>query len=113
MSSKWIVAAALAAALVLPVALSAHEGHPHKVMGTVTSIAPPHIMVKTADGKTAMVMWDAKTKFTRGKAKVAVEDVKVGDRVVAEGPEQNSMVMATTVQLGTAAAAPAKTAAKK
>jgi hypothetical protein len=114
MSSKWIVAAALAAALVLPVALSAHEGHPHKVMGTVTSIAPPHIMVKTADGKTAMVMWDAKTKFTRGKAKVAVEDVKVGDRVVAEGPEQNSMVMATSVQLGTAAAAaPAKTAAKK
>ena len=102
----------MAAVLLMPALTIAHEGHAHKVMGTVTSIAPPHIMVKTTDGKTAMVMWDAKTKFTRGKTKVAVEDVKVGDRVVAEGPEENAMVMATTVQLGTAAA-PAKTAAKK
>ena len=112
MRKAWIVGVLLAAVLALPALTAAHEGHAHKVMGTVASIDRTNVMVKTTDGKTVMVMLDAKTKFTRGKAKVAVEEVKVGDRVVAEGPEENSMVMAATVQLG-AAAAPAKTAAKK
>ena len=50
--------------------LLAHGGHTHKVMGTVSSVQGNHLMVKTADGKTAMVMLDAKTKITRGKTKV-------------------------------------------
>ena len=113
MKRLWIVAVALLAALVLPAAARAHEGHPHKVIGTVTAIEAPHVMVKTTDGKTVMVMWDAKTKVTRGKAKVAIDELKVGDRVVAEGPEEKDMVMATTIQLGSVAPTAAKTAAKK
>jgi hypothetical protein len=37
-----------------------------------------------------------------------VSAVKVGDRVVAEGPEQKEMIMATTLQLGTGTPPPAK-----
>jgi hypothetical protein len=55
-----------------------------------------------------MVMLDAKTKITQGKNKVDVSALKVGDRVVAEGPEEKDMIMATTVQLGTASPAAAK-----
>ena len=110
MKKALMVAVALIAALALPAVARAHEGHAHKVMGTVTSIEAPHVFVKTADGKTVMVMWDAKTKVTRAKVKIDVTELKVGDRVVAEGPEEKDMVMATSIQLG---AAPAKTAAKK
>jgi hypothetical protein len=83
-------------------------------MGTISSVQGTNLMVKGADGKEVMVMLDAKTKITQGKAKVEASSLKVGDRVVAEGPEEKGMIMAATVQLGTApAAAAAKPAAKK
>jgi Domain of unknown function (DUF5666) len=107
MQKKWIVAVVLAGALVLPVAARAHEGHAHKVMGTVSSIDGKNLMVKTTDGKTIMVMLDAKTKITQGKNKVDLAALKVGDRVVAEGKEDKGMITAATVKLGEAPA-PAK-----
>jgi hypothetical protein len=58
-----------------------------------------------------MVMLDAKTKVTKGTTKLAATALKVGDRVVASGPEDKSMIMAETVKVA-AAAAPAKTAKK-
>jgi hypothetical protein len=61
-------------------------------------------MVKTTDGKTVMVMLDAKTAITRGKTKLDAAAVKVGERVVAEGTEEKEMIMAKTVKLGEAAA---------
>jgi len=111
MRMKWSVGAALVAVLALPAFVWAHEGHDHTVMGTVSSIDGKNLMVKTADGKTLMVMMDDKTKVTQGKAKVEMSALKVGDRVVAAGPEANSMITAETVKVG--AAAPAKAAAKK
>ena len=104
MNSQWFVALALASALVVPAVAGAHEGHAHKVMGTVSGVEGDHVMVKTADGKTVMVMLDKKTAVTRGKAKLDVAAVKVGERVVAEGPEEKEMIMATTVKLGGVAA---------
>jgi hypothetical protein len=104
MNQKWIVAVALTAALVVPAVARAHEGHAHKVMGTVTSVQGDSVMVKTSDGKTVMVMLDAKTAITRGKTKVDAAAVKVGERVVAEGNEEKEMLMARTVKLGAAAA---------
>jgi hypothetical protein len=101
---KWMIGLTmLTLALVVPAMARAHEGHAHKIMGTVSSIDGKNVMVKTTDGKTVMVMLDAKTKITQGKTKVDVSAVKVGDRVVAEGPEEKEMIMATSVQLGTAA----------
>ena len=98
----------LTLALAGPAVVQAHKGHAHKVMGTVSSIDGKNLMVKTTDGKTVMVMVDAKTKVTQGKAKVELTAVKVGDRVVAEGPEEKKMIMATSLQLGTTTATPGK-----
>ena len=99
---KWIIGVTvLAAALLAPRVSRAHEGHAHKVMGTVSSVDGSNLMVKTADGKTVMVMLDAKTKVTQGKTKFDAKALKIGDRVVAEGPEEKEMIMATTVQVGT------------
>jgi hypothetical protein len=111
---KWIIAVAvLGAALVAPRFARAHEGHDHTVMGTIASIDGTNLMVKTADGKQTMVMMDAKTKITQGTTKLDVKALKVGDRVVASGPEDKGMISAETVKVGAAAAAPAKTATAK
>lgn len=108
MSRIWIVGLALAAALVVPAAARAHGTHLHKVIGTVSSIDRNHVMVKTTDGKTAMVMLDAKTKITQGKTRVDVAALTVGTRLVAEGTENKGVVTATSVQIGTAPATTAK-----
>lgn len=109
---NWMIGAAVLAAalLVAPRMARAHEGHEHTVMGTIASIDGTNLMVKTADGKQTMVMMDAKTKVTQGKNKVDLKVLKVGDRVVAKGEEEHAMIMATSVQLGTA---PVAAAAKK
>ena len=112
MNRNWIVVVTLVAALVVPIGARAHEGHPHKVMGTVSSVDGSNLMVKTTDGKTVMVMLDAKTKVTQGKTKLDAKALKVGDRIVAEGAEEKEMIMATSVQVGTAPVA-AKPVAKK
>jgi len=108
---KWMIAiVVLGAALLAPRLSLAHEGHDHTVMGTISSIDGTNLMVKTADGKMTMVMMDAKTKITQGKTKLDVKALKVGDRVVAAGPEEKGMISAETVKVG---AAPAAATAKK
>ena len=104
MKKNWVVVIALAGALVVPTVARAHEGHAHKVMGTVSSVEGNNVIVKTSDGKTVMVMLDKKTAITRGKTKLDAAAVKVGDRVVAEGMEEKDMIMAKTVKLGEVAA---------
>jgi hypothetical protein len=101
------LAIALVVALAVPSVVFGHTGHAHKVMGTVSSIDGPHLVVKTTDGKTVTVMLDAKTRITQGKAKLAAGALKVGDRIVAEGPEDKGMMTATILQVGTAPAAAA------
>jgi hypothetical protein len=100
---KWIAGVAVIAALAIPVVTWAHEGHSEKVMGTVSSVDGNHVMVKTTAGKDVPVRLDAKTKITRGKTTLKAADLKVGDRVVAQGPLEKDMLMATSVQLGAAA----------
>ena len=104
MNKKWIAAVVLVGTLVVPAAARAHEGHAHKVMGTVSSVEGNSVMVKTTDGKTVMVMLDAKTAVTRGKTKLDAAAVKVGQRVVAEGIEEKQMIMAKTIKLANVAA---------
>ena len=110
MVRKLIVAGFIAAALAIPAVARAHTGHAHKVMGTVSSIEGNHVMVKTTDGKTIMVMLDAKTKITQGKTPLTRAALKVGDRIVAQGAQEKDMLTAATLQVG---AAPAAVAAKK
>ena len=108
MLKKSIIAAAVAGALVLPVAARAHEGHTHKVMGTISSIDGKNLTVKTTDGKTVTVVLGAKTKITQGKKTVEATVLKVGDRLVAEGTEEKAVLTASTVRLGEVPAPTAK-----
>jgi hypothetical protein len=106
---KWMISVMmLAFAVTTPRVTLAHEGHAHKVMGTASSVDGKNLMVKTTDGKTVMVMLDAKTKITQGKNKLDASALKIGDRVVAEGPEEKDMIIATTVKVGEAPPAKAK-----
>ena len=109
MKNTWSLAIAVVAALAVPAVSSAHDGHDKTVMGTVSSIEGANIMVKTSAGKMVMVMMNGETKITQGKAKLDAKALKVGDRVVASGPEEKNMVTAETLKV----AAPAATTAKK
>jgi outer membrane lipoprotein SlyB len=109
MNKTLFVIAALAAFLTVPAVSRAHEND-KTVMGNITKVDGMNLMVKGADGKEIMVMLDAKTKITQGKNKVDLKILKVGDRVVASGPEAKGMISAETVKLGVA---PAAAAAKK
>lgn len=102
MLRRLVIVGAIAAALALPALARAHTGHAHKVMGTVSSVNGDHLMVKTTDGKTVMVMVGAKTKITQGKTTLAKAALKVGDRIVAEGAQEKDTLTATTLQVGTA-----------
>lgn len=107
MTKKWILGAVLAAALLIPVAAGAHEGHAHKVMGTVSALQGNRVELKTPDGKTVTVVLNEKTKYARGRQRVDVTAVKVGERLVAEVASEKDMI-ASTVTLAAAAPATAR-----
>jgi hypothetical protein len=103
---RSIVAAAIVAALLVPVFALAHTGHVHKVMGTVSVVSPTQLEVKTTDGKTAVVLLNAKTVYEQGTTKADLKALKVGDRVVIEGTQATGAknVTAQKVRIGTAPA---------
>lgn len=78
---------ALATAIALPIAVSAHEGHEHTVMGTVQKVDKNRIEVKTQDEKTKeekvlSIVLNDKTEVLRGKRAATVADIKTGERIV-------------------------------
>jgi outer membrane lipoprotein SlyB len=109
MKTISIGAILFALVLMVPAVSGAHEND-KTVMGNITKVDGMNLMVKGADGKEIMVMMDAKTKITQGKTKLAAKTLKVGDRVVASGPEEKGMISAETVKVG---ATPAAAASKK
>jgi hypothetical protein len=93
-----IVASAGASAL-------AHDGHEHKIMGTVTMAAADHVMLKDKDDKDVTVKV---TKATKVKAKPAikVQDIKAGTRVViTASQEKDKSFTAKTIEVGVVSAA--------
>ena len=83
----------------------AHEGHDHKIMGTVTMAAPDHVMLKDKDGKDVTVKVTKETKV-KAKPAVKVEEIKVGTRVVVTAVEEKDKSMtAKTIEVGAVAAA--------
>jgi hypothetical protein len=105
---KIAIAAILFAFVTMVPALSQAHDNDKTVMGNITKVDGMNLMVKGADGKEIMVMMDAKTKVTEGAKKLDAKALKVGDRVVASGPESQGMISAETVKLGAAPAAAAK-----
>ena len=105
MSRRFILGAALIATLAIPGYALAHEGHAHKVMGTVEMRHENHLEVKTADGKTSTITINDKTKILRGKAKVKIDEIKPGERVVVtatetKGKDGKTTIIATEIRLG-------------
>ena len=102
--NKGVVAAALAVALLMPRYVRAHEGHVHKVMGTVATRHQNHLEVKATNGKTSTITLTGKTRILRGTAKVKISDIKDGERIVVsatetKGKDGKMMLVATRVTL--------------
>jgi hypothetical protein len=106
MIKQWIVVAVVAvvAAVVLlsPVAALAHEGHPHRFMGTVSVVQDTQIEVTLTDGQVVTFALDAKTIYRQGKTKVIGRLPKDGERVVVSAmpvEKAGEVMIAVTVQL--------------
>jgi hypothetical protein len=108
MTKKWILGALLGAALVVPGVARAHEGHAHKVMGTVSAVTATQMQLKTPEGKIVTATLNPKTTFARGKQKVDAAAVKVGERVVVEVASEKDMIASSVTM-----AAPTPVVAKK
>lgn len=85
-----------------------HDGHVHKIMGTVTARDDKHLDVKTPSGEILSIAVNAKTSVLRGKAKTDMGEVLVGRRVVVDIGNGEDPLIAREIQLGPAAAAPKK-----
>lgn len=100
--------AVVLALMVTPIAaafLAAHEGHAHKLTGTVTAVHAEmnHVELKTKDGKTAAFYVTPATKYVRGARATAFADLAVGTRVVVTTKMEDNKTIATEVRLGAGA----------
>lgn len=99
----FVVALTLIAAAWTPAL--AHEGHDHKLLGTVTEVTAERIVVRaTKDGALSTVALVATTKITRGKKTLGAADLKVGDRVVVNIGNGKAPLSAKAIQVGAAPA---------
>ncbi len=85
-----------------PGTLLAHDGHAHKVLGTISAVQANRVELKTPEGKMVTVTVNAKTTYARGKQKVDASVLKVGERIVAEVASEKDMI-ATSVTMAAAA----------
>jgi hypothetical protein len=100
MSKRFVLGVALAAALAVPAYARAHEGHAHKVMGTITMRHDNHLEVKTKDGKTVTITLNEKTSILRGKEKSDLDALKPGERVVVDVGNGKAPMTAREVKIG-------------
>ena len=88
---------------------TAHDGHAHIVMGTVTAVDAKHLELKTPSGEVLSIAITPKTKVTKAKKPAAVRDVQAGRRVAVDIGNGEDPLVAREIQIG-AAAAPAAAA---
>jgi hypothetical protein len=103
-----LVVLGLILAIAAPALSLAHEGHPHKVMGTVTMAGADHVMVKTKDGKELTASITPETKILKDKAPAKVEDLTDGTRVVLTVVTTKGKSTAKEIQIGVKAPLPTK-----
>lgn len=100
-----IAVVALCALALTSSAVPAHEGHDHKIMGTVTMAAADHIMLKDKDGKDVTVKVAKDTKV-KSRPALKVEEIKTGTRVVITATQaKDKSFTAKTIEVGVATAA--------
>jgi phosphopantetheine adenylyltransferase len=89
----------------------AHEGHDHKVMGTVTMAAADHVMLKDKAGKDVTIQVTSDTKV-KAKTPTKVEDIKPGTRIVVTAIMEKDVMKAKLIEIGVAAATAANATKK-
>jgi hypothetical protein len=99
---KSIVLLAALVAWTAPV-LSAHEGHLHHYMGTITAASASQLSLKTTDGKTVTFKLDETTRIVKGKAPAGVRDLEPGIRAVVDAEGGKEPTLAKTVKLASSA----------
>ncbi len=57
------------------------------VSGTITDLKSDSVVIKTADGKTVTLRVNGETRIMKDRQAAKLSDFKVGDNVVAAGPE--------------------------
>lgn len=96
----------VAIALVTGVGVTwAHDGHAHKIMGTVTARQDKQFDVKTPSGETLSIAINEKTTVIRQKKKADLSEVQVGRRVVVDIGNGEDPLIAHEIELGVAAPA--------
>ena len=78
----------------------AHDGHAHKIMGTITARDGARIRVKTPGGEDLSIQINAKTLVTRDKRKVTLAEVQTGRRVVVDIGNGEDPLIAREIQVG-------------
>jgi hypothetical protein len=94
-----ILASVLAAASAIDVA--AHEGHDHRVLGTVAAVRATQLDVKTQDGKLLTFIVGADTRILRDKTAIKLADIGVGTRVVVTALQGKEPPIAKEIRVGT------------
>jgi hypothetical protein len=87
----------------------AHEGHMHRLMGTVAAIQGERLQVKETTGKMSEVVLNDKTRILRGTTAQTAADIKPGDRIVvtmaeSKDEEGKALLTAKEIRLGTSQA---------
>jgi hypothetical protein len=111
MSKRLVLGAALVAVLAVPAHPRAHEGHAHKVMGTVVMRHENHLEVKATDGKTTTITLNEKTRILRGKTAITLDEIKPGERIVVtametKGQDGKVTMVASVIRLAAADTTP-------
>lgn len=81
-------------------AVTAHDGHAHLVMGTVTVRDDTHIELKTPGGESLTIAINVKTVVTRDKRKVNRAEVQTGRRVVVDIGNGEDPLIAREIRVG-------------
>jgi hypothetical protein len=101
---RHVLAAAIIAVSATAVAY-AHEGHDHRIAGTVSSIHEMQLELKSPDGKTSAIVLNGDTKVIRGTDVVTVAAITPGTRAVVttrqtKGAGGAMILLAKEVRLG-------------
>lgn len=84
--------------------LAAHEGHDHKLLGTIAEVRSGRLVVKAVkDDALTPVVLTASTIYRRGKTVVALDTLAVGDRVVVNIGSGKAPITAKAVDVGATA----------
>ena len=71
------------------------------------------VVIKDAKGKETKVEVDKDTAITKGKAKLAIGDLKAGENVTAKGPEADGKMIAKSIKVHIPKVAKAKPKAEE